>query len=78
MASFLTIQIESRRYSVEDMNKMILDGDSTKPREILIQIRNYLDAINSGASALVYAVASSVSGTVSGQTGGDTVYLNLL
>lgn len=76
---FLTIQIEAPNTSVENLNQVLLDGDSTKPKEVMVQIRNLLDTINSGIiPATVNAISSTVSGTVSGQTGGVFVSLNLL
>ena len=70
--SYLTIQINAANVSVEDMNTKLLEGDATKAREIVLQIRNLMDAIAAGnCPSTVTAVSRS------GQTGGDSVSLNL-
>ena len=76
--SYLTIQINAANVSAEDMNTKLLEGDATKAREIVLQIRNLMDAIAAGnCPSTVTAVSSTVAGTVSEQTGGDSVSLNL-
>ncbi len=78
MAAYITLQIHASNDSVADLNQLLLGGDSTKPREVLEKIRNFLDAIDGGNQpSTITAVSSTVAGTVSGQTGGVSVSLNL-
>lgn len=76
--SYVTVQINSAGIPVSDMNKKLLSGDHTKAREVVQQLINLLQAIESGdAPSTITAVSSTVAGTVSGQTGGVSVTLNL-
>ena len=76
--AFITIQIDAASVSVADANQVLLAGDSTKPRNIVQNIENLLDGIKSGTvAAQITAVSSTGAGTVSGQTGGVSVTLNL-
>jgi hypothetical protein len=73
--SYCTIQINAAGIPVADMSAKLLDGDSTKGREILTQLRNLLDAIEGGQAPSSISVSSStIAGTVSGQTGGTAAF----
>jgi hypothetical protein len=76
--AYLTIQISAAGLSVADMSSKLLDGDSTKAREVVQQIVDLLEGIEGGNyPSTITAVSSDVAGTVSGQTGGTSVSLNL-
>lgn len=76
--AYLTVQINASKPSVADMNQVLNAGDATRPRSAIQNLINLLLAIESGAQpATVTATSSTVAGTVSGQTGGVTVTLNL-
>lgn len=69
--AYMTLQINAAGVPVADMNAKLLNGDATKPEEIVAQIRNLLAAIEGGLVPAQISVSSStVAGTVSGQTGG--------
>lgn len=77
--AYLTIQITAAGVSVDTLNDVLDQGDSSKPQEVLQNIKNFIDSIQSGSnSATIDAISSTVAGTVSGQTGGTTVSLDLL
>lgn len=76
--AFLTIQINASDIAVGSLNEVLDAGDSTKPQEILNNIKNLIDSIQAGSNhAVITAVSSTVAGTVSGQTGGVSASLNL-
>lgn len=78
--AYLTLQINEPSASVTDLNGRLKGGDASKPHEIVTALINLLDAINggNGVGATITAVTSTGAGTVSGQTGGVSVTLNLL
>ena len=76
--AYLTIQISTPSYQVGDLNSKLCQGDSTKPDECLANIKNVISSLELGlTSGTITAVSSTVAGTVSGQTGGVSVTLNL-
>lgn len=76
--AYITIQVNATHASVADMNQLLLAGDSTKPREIIRQIVDFLEGVEGGCDpSSITATSSTNTGTVSGQTGGVSVTLNL-
>ncbi len=72
--AYLTIQLNSNSFSVDDLNTA-LSGGSSKPEETLKNIINIVESIQGGSHSGSFSVSSStVSGTVSGQTGGTAAF----
>ena len=79
--AYMTIQINfdpsaaGKGPSVGDLSYALKSGDSTKPDEILQNVKNLIDGIQAGVfSADVSLSSSTVTGTVSGQTGGTAKF----
>ncbi len=79
--AYMTIQINTDPNaagvgpSVGDLNYALINGDSTKPQEVLQNIKNIICGIEAGTIAAEMSVSSStVAGTVSGQTGGTAAF----
>lgn len=81
--AYLAVQINVPGASIGDMNG-ILDGESgggtaSKPHEIIQNLKNLLDAINSmQQSGTVGFTTSTAVVTNSGATGGVAIVANLL
>lgn len=74
--AYMTIQIDtgSTGPSVGDLNTA-LSGGSTKPDEVIQNIINLMYGMKGGNISADLSVSSStVAGTVSGQTGGTSVF----
>jgi hypothetical protein len=69
--AFLLVRIEAPGVSIGDMNTVLLGGDDTKPTEILNNLADLINGINSrDPSATVDLAVRATTQTITAQGGG--------